>query len=212
MVKKAEILSDLIEKQGYSRRAFAVRAGIPATTLQSMLTRGVGGAAVDNVIKVCRALGITVEQMERMAALNAEPALDVVPVGRLVKLPILGTVRCGPNGLAYQELLGYELTEEQDINGGKYFYLRVNGDSMIGEGIFEGDLALVREQPDVEDGELAVVIVNGEEGTLKRIFRTKDSLVLQAANPAYPPRAFIGPDMEQVRIVGKVKLLKRKFN
>ncbi|GED33989.1 helix-turn-helix transcriptional regulator [Brevibacillus centrosporus] len=67
MDKKAEILADLIDKKG-SRRAFAEEIGIPPTTLQSMLTRGVGRASVDNVIKVCKALGITVEELEEMAA------------------------------------------------------------------------------------------------------------------------------------------------
>lgn len=67
MDKKAKILDDLIEKQGYSRRAFAEKIGVPATTLQSILTRGVGKASVDNIIKICQELGITVEEMERMA-------------------------------------------------------------------------------------------------------------------------------------------------
>lgn len=68
MDKRAKVLAELIEKQGYSRRAFAEKAGIPATTLQSMLTRGVGRASVDTVIKVCKELGITVEEMERLAS------------------------------------------------------------------------------------------------------------------------------------------------
>ncbi|RKO63228.1 helix-turn-helix domain-containing protein [Caldibacillus debilis] len=66
MDSKAKVLAELIDKRG-SRRAFAEEAGIPPTTLQSMLTRGVGRASIDNVIKVCRALGITVEQLEEMA-------------------------------------------------------------------------------------------------------------------------------------------------
>ena len=95
MVTKAQILADLIEKQGYSRRAFAEKAGIPATTLQSMLTRGIGGAAVDNVIKVCRALGITVEQLERMAALKAEPDLKS---GRIGLVTPMVAASCQDNG------------------------------------------------------------------------------------------------------------------
>jgi molybdenum cofactor biosynthesis enzyme MoaA len=63
---KAKVLAGLIDKRG-SRRAFAEEIGLPPTTLQSMLTRGVGRASTDNVIKVCRALGITVEQLEEMA-------------------------------------------------------------------------------------------------------------------------------------------------
>jgi len=63
---KAKVLAELIDRRG-SRRAFAESIGLPPTTLQSMLTRGVGRASIDNVMKVCRALGITVEQLEAMA-------------------------------------------------------------------------------------------------------------------------------------------------
>jgi molybdenum cofactor biosynthesis enzyme MoaA len=66
MDAKAKVLAALIDRKG-SRRAFAESIGLPPTTLQSMLTRGVGRASIDNVMKVCRALGITVEQLEAMA-------------------------------------------------------------------------------------------------------------------------------------------------
>lgn len=66
MDAKAKVLIELIDKRG-SRRAFAEEIGIPPTTLQSMLTRGVGKASIDNVINVCRGLGITVEQLQEMA-------------------------------------------------------------------------------------------------------------------------------------------------
>ncbi|ANY71695.1 hypothetical protein BBD41_03355 [Paenibacillus ihbetae] len=66
-VEKAVIIDKLIEEMGLSRRAFAEKIGLPATTLQSMLSRGVGKASVDNVIKVCKGLGITTDQLEKMA-------------------------------------------------------------------------------------------------------------------------------------------------
>ncbi|UKS24323.1 helix-turn-helix transcriptional regulator [Paenibacillus sp. HWE-109] len=69
MDRKAEILSELIDRRG-SRRAFAEEIGIPPTTLQSMLSRGVGRASIDNVIKVCRALDITVEELVVMAEIQ----------------------------------------------------------------------------------------------------------------------------------------------
>jgi predicted transcriptional regulator len=65
---RTELLKKLIVKTGLSMRAFSEKAGIPNTTLHSMLERGIGKAAVDNVIKVCKSLGITVEQLEEMAA------------------------------------------------------------------------------------------------------------------------------------------------
>ncbi|MNE42516.1 hypothetical protein D3C80_1366430 [compost metagenome] len=66
-MRRAEVLKKLIAKTGLNTKAFAERAGIPYTTLRSMLMRGVGGASVDNVIKVCRTLGITTEEMDRLA-------------------------------------------------------------------------------------------------------------------------------------------------
>lgn len=65
--RMAEILAEMIDRQG-SRRAFAEKIGIPPTTLQSMLTRDLGRASVSNVIQVCKALGITVEELEAMAS------------------------------------------------------------------------------------------------------------------------------------------------
>lgn len=67
-MERAKIISRLIEEKGYSRRAFAERIGLPPTTLQSMLNRGVGGAAIDNVLKVTKGLGITVDELEEMVA------------------------------------------------------------------------------------------------------------------------------------------------
>ncbi|WP_276918276.1 LexA family protein [Aneurinibacillus aneurinilyticus] len=137
--------------------------------------------------------------------------LDIIPIGKQIKLPVIGVVKAGPNGLAYEEPLGEESVDEDSINGGKYFWLKIKGDSMTGDGIFEGDLVLVREQPEVENGQLGVVIVDGEEGTLKRIFTSKDSIVLQSSSPSYPPRVFTGNDMKLVRIVGRAKEIKRKL-
>lgn len=136
---------------------------------------------------------------------------DLYNIGNRVKIPIIGTVTAGPNGIAYEEHLGYEWTEEDDVKGGKYFYLQVKGDSMIGDGILPGDLALVMETPEVNSGDLAVAIVNGEEGTIKRIYKKDDSIILQSSNPSYPPRFFTGKELEDIRIVGKVKQTIRKY-
>jgi lambda repressor-like predicted transcriptional regulator len=72
--EKAKILAEMIDARG-SRRAFAEEIGLPPTTLQSMLTRGIGRASVDNVIKVCKALGITVEELEILA--SGEDVVDL---------------------------------------------------------------------------------------------------------------------------------------
>jgi transcriptional regulator with XRE-family HTH domain len=65
--KRAEILENLIGNTGLSKKAFAEKIGVPPTTLRSMLERGIGNASVDNVIKVCRGVGITIEELEQMS-------------------------------------------------------------------------------------------------------------------------------------------------
>ena len=82
---------------------------------------------------------------------------------------------------------------------------------MINAGIFPGDLALVREQCEVENGYLAAVIVDNEEGTLKKFYKNAGNIILQSANPNYEPRIFSGKETERVRVIGVVREIKRKF-
>lgn len=72
-MRRTEVLKKLIHETGLSMRAFSEKAAIPNTTLHSMLERGIGNASVDNVIKVCKTLGITIEQLEKMALIDPPP-------------------------------------------------------------------------------------------------------------------------------------------
>lgn len=76
-VDRSEILKKLIDNTGLSMRAFAEKAGLSNTTLHSMLERGIGNASVDNVIKVCKALGISVDQLEKMASAENVDEYDI---------------------------------------------------------------------------------------------------------------------------------------
>ena len=123
-------------------------------------------------------------------------------------VPIIGAVRCGPGGLAFEDLQGAEIADVP--NPAEYFYLRADGDSMEPK-ISAGDLVLIHKQEEVENGELAVVIINGEEGTLKRFMQKDGAVILQSFNPAYPPRIILGEELKLVRIAGKAVELKRKL-
>ncbi len=149
---------------------------------------------------------------EKMELKDIDQIFEVFSANdEFVKVPVIGTVKAGANGLAYEDLQGYELTDKKSINGGKYKWLKVTGDSMIDEGILPGDLALLREQSDVEHGELAVVIIDNEEGTMKRILKIDGGIILQPSNRKYQPQYFFGKELERIRIVGKIKETKRKF-
>lgn len=131
---------------------------------------------------------------------------DIIPVKNIVKVPILGTIRAGEPIYAEQNIEGYSVVDEEDIKGSRCFFLRVKGDSMINARIMDGDLVFVREQPDVDNGEIAVVIVNGDEATIKRVYKLPDAIILQPENPKYKPIVIPKKDVErgEVRIIGKV--------
>lgn len=123
-----------------------------------------------------------------------------------------GCVTAGTDGLALQEYLGYEFFDDIS-NPEDYFSLDVKGDSMTGDGIFENDVVLIRKTSEIEyNGQIGVVIINGDEGTLKHIYKDEDSISLHSSNPNYPPRVFVKDKCEDLIIAGVLKEMKRKFN
>jgi SOS regulatory protein LexA len=132
----------------------------------------------------------------------AEPLPNLTPIeGRIVKLPLLGKIAAGRPLECEENKIGYKLIPEDQVKNGDYFYLRVQGDSMVGSGIASGYDVLVRKQKEVENGEIAVVRVNHEEATLKRVKRINGQTVLYPDNPKYEPIIISSADAE---IIGKV--------
>lgn len=126
---------------------------------------------------------------------------DAWPVGPTVKVPILGVIRAGEPMYAEQYIEGWAEIPEEQARTGRFFFLRVRGDSMVDSGIRDGYLVLVREQPDVNDGEVAVVMVNAEDATLKRVYKADGKLILKADNPRYAPMLV---EPSEAKILGKV--------
>ena len=119
----------------------------------------------------------------------------------IVNVPILGTIACGEPILADENIDDYYPMVAELLPKGNTFLLRAYGDSMHPK-IEEGDLVLIREQPTVENGEIACVLVNGDtEATLKRVKYQGDMIMLVPDNKNYDP-IVVTPEME-VRIVGK---------
>ena len=126
-----------------------------------------------------------------------------------IQIPIIGTVPAGDLDLAVEDWEGTLLLDES-LADEDTFLLRVKGQSMIGDHIMPGDLALVRRQEAADDGDLVVVLV-GEEATLKRLRRGTDEgspVVLEPSNPEFDPIVLDGSS-ENVRIIGKVQAVIR---
>lgn len=124
---------------------------------------------------------------------------------QIFRIPLLGSVAAGKPLFSEENWERYIAVPAELIGKGNHFALRVQGDSMIGAGIFNGDLALVRQQPDAENGELVVAMVE-DAVTLKRLFKEKNRIKLQSENPAYPPIY-----TQNLRILGRLVHLIRSY-
>lgn len=142
---------------------------------------------------------------------GAARALEVVGRDRDTgeRVPLVGTVAAGLPILADENIEDYLQVPSGTSSTRGMFYLRVAGDSMVNAAILEGDLVLVRPQPFVEQGEIAVVRI-GDEATVKRFFRYSDRIELHPENPEYDPIVFHEDD-EDVRVIGKVTALFREM-
>lgn len=129
-----------------------------------------------------------------------------------IKVPVLGTVRAGLPMEAVENILDYEEISEDMARQGDYFALQIKGDSMEPR-IKEGDVVIVRKQPDVESGDVAIVLVNGDEATIKKVQKFSGGINLVPSNPAYEVKTYSNVDIESlpVSIIGKVVELRAKF-
>ena len=124
------------------------------------------------------------------------------------RIPILGRIAAGLPLYAEQNIEGYTLT---DLNGGaEYFALRVTEDSMNAARIEDGDVIIVRRQDEVENGELAVVMVGDDDATVKRFYSTDSTVTLmpQSRNPIHQPQIY---DLEKTKIKVLGKVVKVEF-
>lgn len=140
---------------------------------------------------------------ESCASVDWKQQVGATPCNPAQVVPLLGTVRAGLPMYAVENIEGYIPIRQTD--GAKYFWLNIRGDSMNAAGMNEGDQILVREQPEVENGEIAVVLVNGDEATVK-CFRQEGDLVIltpRSSNPAHQPQVY---DLKKtpVQVLGRV--------
>lgn len=154
----------------------------------------------DRIPKLAEVLHMSVEEFFDPEDLpdDAYPATD-----EMVSIPVIAQVNAGLPRMAEESYEEMEPVAAHLVRGGEYFWLRVEGDSMVGIGIRPGALVLVRRQPEVKDGEIAVVDVEGEGATIKRVFRSNGELILVAENPAYPPMKV---PASKARIIGKATM------
>lgn len=130
-----------------------------------------------------------------------------------VRIPILGRVVAGIPLEAIEDIEGYEEITPEMASKGEYFALHVKGDSMT-PSLRDGDTVIVRKQDYIESGETAIVLVNGDEATVKRVKYQENGVILIGENPTvYPPHFYTKEEIESlpVRIIGKVVESRRNW-
>lgn len=123
-----------------------------------------------------------------------------------VDVPVLGTVVAGQPLLAEENLDGTYPLARSSLGSGEHFALRVRGDSMLDAGIHDGDLAVIRRQPNANNGDIVVAVID-DAATLKRFYKESRQVCLRAANDAYPD-IYATTDL---RILGKLARLVRDY-
>lgn len=140
-------------------------------------------------------------------------SLNITPLSELqqTEIPILGKVKAGYNYLANENKIGRTYLDYKPSDLENYYALQITGDSM--EPLFsDGDIAIVHKQDDFESGNTCIVLINGDEATVKKVVRMEDGIDLIAMNPYYPVRHFSNEDMKEipVKIIGKVVEARRR--
>lgn len=193
---------ELLRKQrGLNMKETASLLGMPYTTYVSY-EKGQREPNSEVLIKIADFYETTVDfilgvEKQPDSQFFTIPGIDPIP--KMKKVPRLGTIACGEPILAEQNIDGYDLIEETIKCD---FTLKCKGDSMINARIFDGDIVYIRQQSDVDDGEIAAVLINNE-ATLKKVFKTSDKLVLRACNPMYDDLVYTNSELENIRILGK---------
>lgn len=129
-----------------------------------------------------------------------------------VRIPVYGHIAAGIPISAIEDILDYEEISEDESRKGEYFALQIKGQSMEPR-IYDKDVVIVRRQSDVDNGDIAIVLVNDEEATCKKIKKTPEGVMLIPLNPDYDTMFYSNKDIDQlpVIILGKVVECRSKF-
>lgn len=151
----------------------------------------------------------TMERLNNLLGYNIEPLLKGMD---MYTLPILGYVKGGYDLFSEENYLGEEDVTLEDKKSGDY-YLKVTGNSMIGDGIMDGSLILVQNTSSIQNGQIAVVLI-GDEVSVKRVIKKGDMLILEASNKDVENRYFTKEEVASlpVKVIGKVISCKTYFN
>lgn len=212
-----------------SQRAFAEKTNLSASYINTLekvynpKNNKPYEVTTSVAVAIANAMGITINELLSQLSDEQEiitnDTIDVNITGlnkktrKTITVPIYGTIPAGIPIDCIQELIDTEEIDADSITSDKqYFGLKIKGDSMTPD-YQDGDVIILESVNDCESGDDCVVMVNGNDGTFKRVFKNENGIILQPLNPAYQPLIYSNKQIKSlpVRILGVVKELRRKL-
>lgn len=193
------------EELNMTQEELANKLGYKSKSTINKIEAGINDIVQSKVFSFAEALDTTAAHLMGWDIENSESSRSLsnientIPLPNTKKIPLLGKIACGDPITAVENIEDYVEVPEFTYAD---FALTCQGDSMINARVMDGDIVYVRQQPEVENGEIAAVLIDGE-ATLKRVFYGKGTIMLQAENPTYPPMVFSGEEILDIKILGK---------
>lgn len=191
---------------GMTMKELAEKVGVSEGTISRWESGEIANMRRNVIVSLAKALNTTPAVLMGWTEPDPNEA-------RGVRIPVLGRVVAGIPLDAITDIIDYEEIPAQMAKSGTYFALQVKGRSMEPT-LHEGDVVIVRQQPEMENGEIAIVLINGDEATVKEVKESPEGLTLIGHNVAiYSPHFYNRKEIEElpIQILGKVVELRRKF-
>lgn len=203
-------IKQLRNEKGWSQKRLSKEIGASSQQLISLYELGENEPSIDTYILLSEIFEADIDYIAGKSNIRRKQNNS----GQSKKLlPVLGTVKAGYNYLAQENVIDYIDPSMNITDPENYFVLKVKGDSM--SPLFDENDYLVVQKTDTElyNGDICVVLINGDEATVKKVVRTKDCIELHAYNPYYPVKKFTAKEVEElpIRIIGTVVRLIRNF-
>ena len=202
-----KIYEELCAKIGVKPSKLAKEAGVDPSTITNW-KKGVYYPKEETRLKLAQKIGVSLTYLDSGKGVTLGDAkfraMDIVP--------IIGQAAAGQPIDAIQDIQGFVQLDAKDYNNGEFYALNVKGDSMYPQ-INNGDLVIVKQQTTVDEGDIAVVLVNGDSATIKKVSFSSNGIKLIPFNKDYEEMAYGAQDVINlpVRIVGKVIEVRRRF-
>ena len=199
-------LKESIEKSGLSYVELERITKIAKSSIQRYASGSTKKIPIDAIQSIARAVGVSAAYI-----MGWESNVSPLPSDKIFMRPLYNSVAAGIGAVADNTILTYIPTFiSNSMEKDMYIWVNVQGDSMSPL-IDDGSKILIKKQESVDSGQIAVVLIDGEEAVVKKIQYEKDWIELISVNPYYPPRRFEGSEVLRVRVVGLVKQIMKEL-